>query len=149
MLLAHSKEEVRKRKIAMFERISKKEEFQEEKIRNPWALSRNNLLTPFIDTLERRHMEEEVQKESERLNEKYHFNLYHTELPMCVIVPTHNNAKNFRYEYNLQSIIHQNYKNFKLVVIDDASDDGTGDLITIFLRKSGLPSSQYHIVRNT
>lgn len=63
VLVAHSKEEIRRRKIAMFEKIGKKEDFQEEKIRNPWALSRLNLRTPFIDTLERRHMEEEVQKE--------------------------------------------------------------------------------------
>jgi hypothetical protein len=62
MLLAHSKEEVRKKKATMFERIGKKAEFQEEKVRNPWALSRLNLRTSFIDTLERRHMEEEVQK---------------------------------------------------------------------------------------
>jgi hypothetical protein len=61
-VLAHSKEEVRKRKIAVFDRIGKKNEFQEEKVRNPWALSRMNLRTPFIDTLERRHMEEEVKK---------------------------------------------------------------------------------------
>jgi hypothetical protein len=61
-LMAHSKDDIRKKKIAMLEKIGKKEQFQEEKVRNPWALSRLNLRTPYIDTLERRHMEEEVQK---------------------------------------------------------------------------------------
>jgi hypothetical protein len=62
LLLAHSKEEIRKRKIEMFEKIAKKNDFQEEKVRNPWAMSKLNLRTPYIDTLERRHMEEEIQK---------------------------------------------------------------------------------------
>lgn len=46
----------------MMENVAKKEDFKEEKVRNPWAMSRLNLRTPYIDTLERRHMEEEVQK---------------------------------------------------------------------------------------
>ncbi len=53
--------------------------------------------TPFVDTLERRHMEEEVQKEAERLEDKYHFSQYDSELPLCVVVTTRNNAKNYRY----------------------------------------------------
>lgn len=57
MLLAHSKEEIRKKKIEMMENVAKKEDFKEEKVRNPWAMGRLNLRTPFIDTLERRHME--------------------------------------------------------------------------------------------
>ena len=65
------------------------------------------------------------------------------------MVPTRNNAKNYRYEYNLQSIINQNYKNYKIVIVDDASDDGTADLISIFLRKSKLPRSQYTLIRNS
>ena len=65
------------------------------------------------------------------------------------MVPTRNNAKNYRYEYNLQSIINQNYKNYKIVIVDDASDDGTADLISIFLRKSKLPRSQYTLIQNS
>lgn len=44
-------------------------------------------------------------------------------------MPTYNNAKNFRYEYNLQSILKLNYTNYKVIIIDDASTDGTADLI--------------------
>lgn len=44
-------------------------------------------------------------------------------------MPTYNNAKNFRYEYNLQSILKLNYTNYKVIIIDDASTDGTPDLI--------------------
>lgn len=65
-----------------------------------------------------------------------------------MVVTTHNNAKNYRYEYNLQSIINQDYKNYKLVVVDDASNDGTADLISIFLQKSKLPKHRYVLIRN-
>jgi glycosyltransferase involved in cell wall biosynthesis len=41
------------------------------------------------------------------------------------VVPTLNNGQDFRYEYNLQSIYNQNYTNYKVVVIDDASKDST------------------------
>lgn len=64
------------------------------------------------------------------------------------MVPTRNNAKNYRYEYNLQSIINQNYDNYKIVIVDDASDDGTADLIESFLFHSKLPANRYFLIRN-
>jgi len=42
---------------------------------------------------------------------------------MCVVVPSFNNNANFRIEYNLNSIFTQNYSNFKVVVVNDASND--------------------------
>jgi glycosyltransferase involved in cell wall biosynthesis len=89
-----------------------------------------------------------VQKEMERLESTYHFSMFEKELPICVIVSTRNNAKNYRYEYNLQSILNQNYQNYKLIVVDDASEDGTGDLVKIFLRNSKLPPERYFVVQN-
>jgi glycosyltransferase involved in cell wall biosynthesis len=38
----------------------------------------------------------------------------------------------------LQSIINQNYKNYKVVVIDDNSDDFTFELIQKFIKESGF-----------
>lgn len=48
---------------------------------------------------------------------------------MCIISPSYNNNQNFRVEYNLNSIFSQNYSNFQAVIIDDASKDGTGDVM--------------------
>jgi len=42
---------------------------------------------------------------------------------MCVVVTSFNNNANFRIEYNLNSIFTQNYSNFKVVVVNDASND--------------------------
>lgn len=41
------------------------------------------------------------------------------------MVPTFNNAKDFRYEYNLQSILNLDYPHYHVVIVDDASTDGT------------------------
>lgn len=62
-------------------------------------------------------------------------------------MPTYNNAKNFRYEYNLQSILNLNYKNYKVVIIDDASTDGTYELLSSFI--STLQTDiRIHLIRN-
>lgn len=53
---------------------------------------------------------------------------------MCIIVPTFNNAENDRYKSNLQSIVAQDYNNFKVIIINDHSDDKTGELIDNFLQ---------------
>jgi glycosyltransferase involved in cell wall biosynthesis len=48
-------------------------------------------------------------------------------------VPTYRNIDNFRYLYNLESILGQDYTNFKIILIDDASRDGNAELIREYL----------------
>lgn len=45
---------------------------------------------------------------------------------MCIVIPTYNNMKDGRWQKNIESILRQDYTNYKAIVIDDASDDGTG-----------------------
>ena len=45
---------------------------------------------------------------------------------MCILVPTFNNYKRFRYYFNLHSILQQHYSNYRIVIVDDASPDKTG-----------------------
>lgn len=47
------------------------------------------------------------------------------ELPFCIVVPTFKNFNEFRYYYNIESILKQNYTNFHVVIVDDFSGDGT------------------------
>lgn len=120
----------KKWKVDMIDKVVQKEDFKEEKVRNPWMMGLLNLKSPYVDTLQKRHMEEEVGKEAARLEEKYRLSLWEDkQLPICVVVPTWNNAKKYRYHHNLHSIMNQDYQNYKIVVIDDASSDGTGDLV--------------------
>lgn len=51
---------------------------------------------------------------------------------------TVNNAKNFRYQYNLQSMINLNYKNFRIVIIDDGSTDNTYELILKWIEENNI-----------
>lgn len=86
------------------------------------------------------HIEKEVndwhQKERQRLEREYDFNK--PELPFCIVVPTLNNAKNFRYQYNLQSMVNLDYKNFKIVIVDDASTDYTYELIKQWIEENEI-----------
>ncbi len=52
----------------------------------------------------------------------------------CIIVPTYNNGKSFRTELNLNSIFSQNYSNYKVVIIDDASTDNTPVILQKYLK---------------
>jgi len=49
----------------------------------------------------------------------------------------------------MRSILMQEYKNYHIVFIDDASADGTGDQIETFLAKQSiLPHDRYVIIKN-
>lgn len=111
-------------------------------------LQRYNIKTPFIDTLEKRKIEEQLKKEEDRLESIYHMSQYPNELPFCIIVPSYNNAKNFRYEYNLQSLLNQDYSNYRVVIADDASPDNTSALIRRFMRKNKVDPEKVVLVTN-
>lgn len=65
-----------------------------------------------------------------------------------MVSPTLNNAQNYRYEYSLQSILNQNYSNYKIVIIDQGSRDSTGDHIHKFMRKSGKSPEEYTFIKS-
>jgi len=73
---------------------------------------------------------------------------YVTELPFCIVVPSYNNAKNFRYEYNLQSIFNQDYSNYRVVIVDDASTDNTSALINHFMKKNKQFADKVVLITN-
>jgi len=103
----------------------------------------------------RKLLSEEVafsQKTTEEYNYyelKYNISRYQ-EWPFCVVVPTYNNVENDRYLRNIRSILLQNYSNYRVVIIDDHSTDGTGDLLEKFMAgQSKLAPEQYVVVRNS
>ncbi len=52
-----------------------------------------------------------------------------------IVVPSFNNAS--FYERNLESIFQQSYPNFRVIYIDDASTDGTCELVKNWIEKHG------------
>jgi glycosyltransferase involved in cell wall biosynthesis len=44
---------------------------------------------------------------------------------MCIVVPTYNNIAFDRYLWNIESILQQDYKNYRVAIVEDASTDDT------------------------
>lgn len=53
---------------------------------------------------------------------------------VSVLLPTFRRAKNGMFEAAVQSVLNQDFKNLELIIIDDASTDGTADLIAHFMK---------------
>jgi cellulose synthase/poly-beta-1,6-N-acetylglucosamine synthase-like glycosyltransferase len=96
-----------------------------------YLLAMNNFKMIHENIHMRREIDKLLKKEYDRLSREHDFNL--PEQPFCIMIPTINNGQDFRYEYNLQSIYNQNYTNYKIVIIDDASKDSTFELIQQFI----------------
>jgi glycosyltransferase involved in cell wall biosynthesis len=89
-----------------------------------------------------------VIKERLYFEEKYNIGKYE-ELPFCIVVPTFNNVAFERHIKNMKSIIMQDYTNYHVVFIDDASTDHTGDQVEQFLQQqTRLPPERYVVIKN-
>ena len=47
------------------------------------------------------------------------------ELAFCLIILSHNNVPNDRYKFVMDTIFYQDYENYHIIFIDDASTDAT------------------------
>src|SRR5580700_9692783 len=56
----------------------------------------------------------------------------HRECPMTIVIPSYNNEK--WYEKNLQSVVHQHYKNYRIIYVNDCSPDDTCALVEEYLK---------------
>lgn len=76
--------------------------------------------------------------------------LIKTELPFCIVVPTYNNVQDSRHFKNMKSILMQDYSNYHIVFIDDASTDGTGVQIEAMLANQTIvPPNRYIVIKNS
>jgi glycosyltransferase involved in cell wall biosynthesis len=58
------------------------------------------------------------------------------EKPIVIIIPSYNN-KNW-YQENLKSVLAQNYSNYRVIYIDDCSNDGMSEVIQEFILQNDL-----------
>jgi glycosyltransferase involved in cell wall biosynthesis len=87
-------------------------------------------------------------EEYARLDKIWNFQQFKEELPMCVVVPGYNNNAKFRIEYNLNSIFQQNYTNYFVVVINDASTDNSDELYRKYFDFYQISKDSYAYVEN-
>ena len=67
-------------------------------------------------------------------------------LPFVIVVASYNNA--FYYERNLSSIFSQDYQNFRVIYIDDASKDSTHELVENYINANNL-HNKIELIQNT
>ena len=58
------------------------------------------------------------------------------ELSIVVIIPSYNNEQYFKE--NLDSVFKQKYSKFRVIYINDASTDATGELVEAYVQSSGM-----------
>ena len=54
-------------------------------------------------------------------------------------LPSFNNAKNKLYLRNLDSVFQQDYQNYHVVYVNDASKDGTGEYVKDYMEENEIP----------
>lgn len=64
---------------------------------------------------------------------------------MVIIIPSFNNIK--WYQQNLDSACFQDYDNYRIIYIDDASTDGTGDAVQAYIDQHQL-NDRVTLIRN-
>lgn len=67
-----------------------------------------------------------------------------SEPEVSVLLPTFRRAKSGLFEAAVQSVLNQDFKNLELIIIDDASTDGTADLIAHFMKNDPRVSCIRH-----
>lgn len=72
-------------------------------------------------------------------------NIAHNEKSIVVVIPSYNNKK--WYKRNLESVLSQNYSNFRIMYTDDCSPDATGDLVEEYLIEND-PEKKITLTKN-
>ena len=68
------------------------------------------------------------------------------ERPIAVVIPSYNNAD--WHLNNLSSVLKQEYENYRVIYLDDASPDGTGQLVSKYLSENDT-RNKVTLIRNT
>ena len=90
-----------------------------------------------------------LQEEKQYFDQKYEINKYiQDQIGICVYIPSYNNGKNRLYLRNLDSVFQQEYQNYHVVYVNDASTDGTGEYVKHYMEENQIPAEKYEIINN-
>jgi len=67
------------------------------------------------------------------------------EKPIVVIIPSYNNID--RYQANINSVLAQKYENYRVIYVDDCSNDGMSDVVPTYIKEHDL-EGRWTYVRN-
>lgn len=93
--------------------------------------------------------EEEEEREWRRLEAKLQLSEVGGEMPICLVSPSYNNYANFRIEYSLNSIFRQNYSNYRAVIINDGSTDGSAYIYRHYFQFYNINPKHYLYIQNS
>jgi glycosyltransferase involved in cell wall biosynthesis len=68
------------------------------------------------------------------------------EKPIVVVIPSYKNKD--WYQRNLDSVFLQNYHHFRVIYLDDASPDGTGELVNAYIKEK-KQDARMTLIQNT
>lgn len=68
-----------------------------------------------------------------------------SEKPIVIVTPSYNNKQ--WWQWNLESLINQEYSNYYIIITDDCSTDGTGDAIEAYIQLHNL-SHKVILIKN-
>ena len=68
---------------------------------------------------------------------------------MCVVIPSYNNVDHDRFMWNIESILQQDYTNYRIVVVDDASSDNTSQALGKHLKWRNISQDKVILVKST
>ena len=63
-------------------------------------------------------------------------------------MPSYNNAYLRYYMRNLDSVFQQEYQNYHVVYVNDASTDNLGQYVQDYMNDNGIPSDKYTLINN-
>ena len=139
----YSKAEQEERKKFLQERV--------DFLRTKREAVESSYLATFNMKIDRSRDEEQRKEEAleyDRLDKIWNFDKYPEELPMCLILPGINNYAGYRAELNLNSIFQQNYSNYFVVIINDASTDRSDEIYRKYLDFHNFDKSRYVYINN-
>jgi glycosyltransferase involved in cell wall biosynthesis len=65
-----------------------------------------------------------------------------------VVAPSYQNVAGYRYAWHIESLLQQEYSNYKVVIIDDMSSDNTYLYVAKYLKWRNVPQDKFVLLRN-